>query len=100
MTSAHALARRPLRLLLMSRMHQARRANGLGSTPARLCDPRHYKRGSPHARPAPAPLAPGGRSAPGPPRERARFCAREVVRPLALQMMLAARGAGAELAIR
>jgi MFS family permease len=45
-------------------------------------------------------LAPDEPNAPGPPRERARFYAREVVRPLALQMMLAARGAGAELAIR
>jgi hypothetical protein len=45
-------------------------------------------------------LAPDEPNAPGPPHERARFYAREVVRPLALQMMLAARGAGAELASR
>lgn len=45
-------------------------------------------------------LAPDEPNAPGSPHERARFYAREVVRPLALQMMLAARGAGAELASR
>ena len=39
-----------------------------------------------------------GPNAPGPPHERARLYAREVVRPLALQMILAVRGAGAELA--
>ena len=45
-------------------------------------------------------LAPDEPNASGPPHERARLYAREVVRPLALQMMLAARGAGAELASR
>ena len=39
-------------------------------------------------------------NAPGSPHERAQLYAREVVRPLAGQMMLAARGAGAELASR
>ena len=33
----------------------------------------------------------------GPPHERAQFYASEVVRPLAVQMMLAGRGAGPEL---
>jgi hypothetical protein len=45
-------------------------------------------------------LATGGPNAQGPPQERARLYTREVVRPLTLQMMLAARGAGAELASR
>src|SRR5215207_4764864 len=35
MVRFRTLLRRPLRLLLMSRMHQARHTNGLGSTPAR-----------------------------------------------------------------
>ena len=42
-------------------------------------------------------LATVGPNAQGPPHERARLYAREVVRPLALQMMLAVRGAGVEL---
>ena len=45
-------------------------------------------------------LAPDESNAPGSPHERAQLYAREVVRPLAGQMMLAARGAGAELASR
>ena len=45
-------------------------------------------------------LAPAEPNAPGPPHARARLYAREVVRPLALQMMLATRGAGAGLASR
>jgi hypothetical protein len=43
-------------------------------------------------------LATVGLNGSGTPHERARLYAREVVRPLALQMMLAVRGAGAELA--
>ena len=43
-------------------------------------------------------LATVGPNAPGPPHERARLYAREVVRPLTLQMVLAVRGAGVELA--
>ena len=42
-------------------------------------------------------LATVGPNAQGPPHERARLYAREVVRPLALQMLLAVRGAGVEL---
>jgi EmrB/QacA subfamily drug resistance transporter len=45
-------------------------------------------------------LAPDEPNAPGSPHERARLYAREVVRPLAVRMMLATRGAGAELASR
>jgi hypothetical protein len=45
-------------------------------------------------------LAPDEPNAPGSLHERARLYAREVVRPLALQMMLATRGAGTELASR
>jgi MFS family permease len=45
-------------------------------------------------------LAPDEPNAPGPPHERARLYAHEIVRPLAVQMILAARGAGAELASR
>jgi hypothetical protein len=43
-------------------------------------------------------LATVGPDAQGPPHERARLYAREVVWPLALQIMLAARGVGMELA--
>ena len=43
-------------------------------------------------------LATVGSNAQGPPHERALLYAREVVLPLALQIMLAARGAGEELA--
>jgi len=42
-------------------------------------------------------LAPNEPNAPGTPHQRARLYAREIVRPLGVQMMLAARGAGAEL---
>jgi MFS family permease len=42
-------------------------------------------------------LAPNEPNAPGTPHERARLYAREIVRPLGVQMMLAARGAGVEL---
>jgi EmrB/QacA subfamily drug resistance transporter len=45
-------------------------------------------------------LAPDEPNAPGPPRERAQSYAREVVRPLAIQMMLAARRVEGELASR
>jgi MFS family permease len=45
-------------------------------------------------------LAPDEPNAPGSPRERARLYARGVVRPLAVRMMLAARGPGAGLASR
>src|SRR5215207_7691299 len=43
MASFRSLLRRPLRLLLMSRMHQARRTNGLSPTPVRAFDPLPYK---------------------------------------------------------
>jgi hypothetical protein len=49
---------------------------------------------------AASPLPPDEPNAPGPPHERARLYAHEIVRPLAVQMILAARGAGAELASR
>jgi MFS family permease len=45
-------------------------------------------------------LAPDEPNAPGPPHERAQSYAREVVRPLAIQMMLAARRVEGELASR
>jgi EmrB/QacA subfamily drug resistance transporter len=45
-------------------------------------------------------LAPDDSNAPVPPHERAQSYAREVVRPLAIQMMLAARRVEGELAIR